>query len=573
MTYKAAIVIPCFNHARPLGGVLRALLPLGLPIFLVDDGSRKEEADLIDTTIKNFPEVTLVRRKDNGGKGAAVISGSLAAEASGFTHILQIDSDGQHDINDATKLLSLSQENPEALISGFPIYDKSVPKGRLAGRYITHFWVWLETLSSTIVDSMCGFRVYPLEALLRIVRRENLGQHMDFDPEILVRLYWDGIPMRFIPTRVIYPEGGTSNFDAVKDNWRISKMHAKLFFRSIPMWPKLIRREKSAHWSELEERRGLLGMQFLLALYRLFGRRVFNVALLAPLLVFRLVAKDAVKASQSYLNRIKEIYAKKGLEPREPLTVFRHFRHFADSILDKFASWTGSDSSELPLRFEDEETKKILTQKAGDPGKILFVSHLGCAEVCRAVAENNYEVPVNALVFEKHAPRYKALMEKVAPRSHIHLIAVDAIGVETAVELKEKLDRGEWVAIAADRTPVRTDGKIERSVSLPFLGEVASFPIGPYVLASLLKAPVCVLFANRDGKVISVKARLFTEEVKLRRASRSTDIQSYASEFVRALEERTLEYPLEWFNFFDFWQKVGSDTKNQKIDSEKNSHG
>ena len=572
MTYKAAVVIPCFNHARPLEGVLRALRPLGLPIFLVDDGSRKEEADLIDVTLKEFPEVTLVRRKVNGGKGAAVIDGALAAEASGFTHILQIDSDGQHDITDAAKLLSLSKENPSALISGFPIYDKSVPKGRLAGRYITHFWVWLETLSSTIVDSMCGFRVYPLEALLRIVRRENLGRHMDFDPEILVRLYWDAVPMRFIPTRVIYPEGGTSNFDAVKDNWRISKMHAKLFCRSIPMWPKLIRRERSAHWSELEERRGLLGMQFLLALYRLFGRRVFNVALLAPLLVFRLVAKDAVKASDAYLNRIKTIYAAKGIEPHEPLTVFRHFKHFADSILDKFASWTEGTSDDLPLRFEDEETKSILTQKAGDSGKILFVSHLGCAEVCRAVAENDYEVPVNALVFEKHAPRYKALMEKVAPRSHIHLIAVDTIGVETAVELKEKLDRGEWVAIAADRTPVRSDGKIERSVSVSLLGEAAPFPIGPYVLASLLKAPVCVLFANRSGNVISVKAHLFSEEVTLRRATRRRDILSYASEFACLLEERTLKYPLDWFNFFNFWQREEKDTRNPKFDGVKNGH-
>ncbi len=564
MTNKVAIVVPCFNHAKPLGGVLHALSALNLPIILVDDGSRADQASLIDKTLEAFPKeaVTLVRRKANGGKGAAVIDGALKAKDLGFTHILQIDSDGQHDISDAKKLLELSQENPEALISGFPIYDKTVPKGRLIGRYITHFWVWLETLSSTIVDSMCGFRVYPLEPLLRVVKEANPGRHMDFDPEILVRLYWEGVPMKFMATRVIYPEGGTSNFDALKDNWRISKMHAKLFFKSLTLWPKLLKRKKNAHWSQVEEQRGLLGMQFLLAVYRLFGRRIFSFVALFPLFVFRLVATEQVKASKAYLSRIEKILAEKGEKPKEPLTVFRHFRHFAESILDKFASWTGDIEEETPCIFEDEETKSILTQKEGEMGKILFVSHLGAAEVCRAIAENDYEVPINALVFEKHAPRYKALMEKIAPKSHIHLIGVDDVGVETALELTEKLKKGEWVAIAADRTPVRPDGKIERSLRMPFLGADAPFPIGPYVLASLLKAPVCILFANRDGKTMRIKAQHLSEKIVLSRRDREASVKKYAALFVKALEDRAIAYPLDWFNFFDFWAQNKDDGEN-----------
>ncbi len=561
MTMKVAIVIPCFNHAKPLARVLHALEALELPIILVDDGSKRDEALLIDKTLEALPKekVTLVRRPFNGGKGAAVIDGALYAQKAGFTHILQIDADGQHDIGDAKKLLELSKDNPEALISGFPLYDKTVPKGRLVGRYITHFWVWLETLSSTIVDSMCGFRVYPLDPLIRVVKEAHPGRHMDFDPEILVRLYWDGVPMKFFATRVIYPKDGTSNFDALKDNWRISKMHARLFFSSLRLWPKLLKRRKSAHWSQVEEQRGLLGMQFLLAVYRLFGRKIFSFATLFPLFVFRLVATEQVKASKEYLSRIKKILADKGIKPKEPLTVFRHFRHFAESILDKFASWTGEIEEETPCVFEDDETKEILTQKKGEMGKILFVSHLGAAEVCRAIAENDYEVPINALVFEKHAPRYKALMEKIAPKSHIHLIGVDTVGVETALDLTEKLKNGEWVAIAADRTPVRPDGKIERSIRIPFLGELAPFPIGPYVLASLLKAPVCVLFANRDGKTIRVKAQRLSDKIALSRRDREKGIEKYATVFVKALEERTLHYPLDWFNFFDFWAKDKTD--------------
>lgn len=573
MSYRVALVIPCFNHADPLKGLLTKLADLNLPAYLVDDGSAPSEQEKINRLLPDFPFVRLVRRQENGGKGAAVIDGALAAQKDSFTHILQIDADGQHDTADIPTLLALSKEHPDTLISGFPLYDDSVPKGRLIGRYITHFWVWAETLSSTIVDSMCGFRVYPLVPLLSIVQNDKPGRHMDFDPEILVRLYWAGVPMKFIPTRVIYPKGGTSNFDAVHDNWRITKMHTKLFCKSVLLWPQLIGRNRRAHWSQLEERRGLLGMQFLLAVYRIFGRRFFDVVLLAPLSVFWLVAKEQRQASEDYLTRLRT-YADRNAVPLEgPLTTFRHFHAFAEAVLDKFAAWMGDINPKTDFVYEDDETRRLLTQKKGESGKILFVSHIGCAEVTRAVAENDYEVHVNALVFERHAPRFKAVMEKIAPKSHVNLIAVDSVGAQTAQDLIERLARGEWVAIAADRTPVRPDGKTERTVTVPFLGKPAPFPIGPYVLASLLKRPVLTLFADRKGHTIRIRARLFSERITLPRKEREAALTQYAERFAHALQTRALAYPLNWFNFFDFWAGA-SDTAPQTPpkDLGENSH-
>ena len=191
-------------------------------------------------------------------------------------------------------------------------------------------------------------------------------------------------------------------------------------------------------------------MQFLLAVYRIFGRRFFDVVLLAPLSVFWLVAKEQRQASEDYLTRLRT-YADRNAVPLEgPLTTFRHFHAFAEAVLDKFAAWMGDINPKTDFVYEDDETRRLLTQKKGESGKILFVSHIGCAEVTRAVAENDYEVHVNALVFERHAPRFKAVMEKIAPKSHVNLIAVDSVGVQTAQDLIERLARGEWVAIAAD---------------------------------------------------------------------------------------------------------------------------
>lgn len=558
MTYSLAIVVPCYNHAKTLRSLFAELRDLNVSVFLVDDASDESNRELIALCVKEFSFVKLIRRSENGGKGAAVMDGLKAAYDEGFTHALQIDADGQHDVGDAKAMIELSKNCPKFLISGYPIYDETVPKGRLIGRYITHFWVWLETLSSTIVDSMCGFRVYPLETTVGLLKEKKIGTRMDFDIEILVRLYWKGVPMKFVPTRVRYPEGGVSHFHVLRDNIRISKMHAALFMESLGKWPELFRRNRMEHWSKVEERRGLLGMQLLIAIYRVFGRRVFDLALYPVLCCFWIFAKKQRQCSEIYLKRIREFAHSRNRMISEKLTSFRHFRHFAVSVLDKIVGWMGDIKYGEDAVCEDETTKRVLSQTRGQTGKLLFVSHLGTVEVCRAIAENDQAVTINALVFDDHAPRFKRVMEKLAPNARVHLIAVNHIGIETAVELKEKLSRGEWVAIAADRTPIRNDGS--GVVAVTFLGQKAWFPIGPYILASILQAPVCALFANRSGNKINIFARDFAQRVKVSRHNRDEDVYKWAEQYVRMLEDRTLDYPLEWFNFYDFW--AGAETKN-----------
>ncbi len=125
----------------------------------------------------------------NSGKGAAVIAGIQHAAKLGFSHAIQVDADGQHALEDIPKFLALATHYPDSVISGQPIYDNSIPKSRLYGRWITHIWVWIETLSFSIKDSMCGFRVYPINPVLRVCAQTELGHRMDFDTEIMVRLY------------------------------------------------------------------------------------------------------------------------------------------------------------------------------------------------------------------------------------------------------------------------------------------------------------------------------------------------------------------------------------------------
>ena len=154
LTFSPCVLIPCYNHGAMMSRVLTRLQPFDLPCIVVDDGSDAATRQELDKLAAQTDNLTLIRLAENAGKGAAVIRGLQAAADAGFTHAVQVDADGQHAIEDIPELLKLAQQHPDALISGQPIYDDSIPRSRLYGRWITHVWVWIETLSLQIKDSM-----------------------------------------------------------------------------------------------------------------------------------------------------------------------------------------------------------------------------------------------------------------------------------------------------------------------------------------------------------------------------------------------------------------------------------
>lgn len=228
MTFRICIVVPVFNHGSSAIALARKLKPFGLQAFMVNDGSDAACCAELHDLAKRNDWIQIFDHPENRGKGAAVLTGLRAAQAQGHTHAVQIDADGQHDPDDIPRFLRLAKANPKSLIVGHPEFDDSVPKVRLIARYITHVWVWIETLSFTIRDSMCGFRVYPLEPVIRLAERVRLGRRMDFDPEVLVRLHWEGVSIISVSTKVTYPIGGHSHFKLWHDNCLITWMHTRL---------------------------------------------------------------------------------------------------------------------------------------------------------------------------------------------------------------------------------------------------------------------------------------------------------------------------------------------------------
>jgi len=244
--FKPVAVIPVYDHAETIGGMVERVIAAGLPAIVVDDGSGAECARAMDALVAGAGgEVTLVRRPENGGKGAAVLDGLRRASALGFTHALQIDADGQHDAADIPRFLAVARDHPGAVILGRPVFDASVPKVRLYGRGITHVLVWVHTLSFGIPDAMCGFRIYPLGEVLALAARAPLGRRMDFDIDILVRLSWQGMEFVSLPTKVRYPLDGISHFRLGRDNVLIAWLHVRSFVGMLVRLPRLIGRRRS----------------------------------------------------------------------------------------------------------------------------------------------------------------------------------------------------------------------------------------------------------------------------------------------------------------------------------------
>jgi len=237
-------VIPVYNHELAVPTVAANLRAHGLPVVLVDDGS-SESCRLALQRLSAETGDELVTLPVNGGKGAAVIAGLRRALELGFTHALQVDADGQHDLRDVPKFLAAARSEPDAVICGRPVFDASIPKVRLLSRYITHVLVWLQTLSfSAVRDSMCGFRLYPVRTVLEVVDRDGVGRRMDFDVELLVKLVWRGRVLRWIDTRVSYPTDGISHFRMLYDNLRLAGMHVRLVLGMLWRAPMLIFRRK-----------------------------------------------------------------------------------------------------------------------------------------------------------------------------------------------------------------------------------------------------------------------------------------------------------------------------------------
>jgi len=230
-------LIPVYNNPMTIARVVKMIQQDIEHVIVVDDGSDEATQIIIDQLAEHDSKTIHVRRlSTNSGKGAAVKAGLQFALELGFSHALQVDADGQHDLGDIPKFLGSSREEPDAMILGAPVFGDDIPAIRKYGRKLTELMIALEAGTLKLPDAMCGFRIYPVAATCAL---PSQCSRMCFDPEILIRAYWIGMPVRGIPTKVRYltaDEGGVSHFRGWHDNLLNVGLHTRLLLQAPIRW-------------------------------------------------------------------------------------------------------------------------------------------------------------------------------------------------------------------------------------------------------------------------------------------------------------------------------------------------
>jgi glycosyltransferase involved in cell wall biosynthesis len=239
------VLIPSYNPGSKVFDTVKNARAQWNPVWVVVDGSTDgSDTKLKEMAVQDFG-LKVICLPTNQGKGAAVLHGIKLADAEGYTHVLTMDSDGQHPAHLIPEFMAASVNQTNAMILGQPIFDASAPNIRVQGRKISNWWSNVETLWAGIGDSLFGFRVYPIKPLMKVMRFQPWMRHFDFDPEAAVRLSWLGVKVVNIPAPVQYftvDEGGVSHFRYLRDNILLSWMYTRLFIGFVLRLPILIYR-------------------------------------------------------------------------------------------------------------------------------------------------------------------------------------------------------------------------------------------------------------------------------------------------------------------------------------------
>lgn len=308
------------------------------------------------------------------------------------------------------------------------------------------------------------------------------------------------------------------------------------------------------HWSQIGEATSVSGIWFLYGVHRLLGRWPFLVCLAPVVLYYWLMHPLARQASLQYLQRIEAATGALGHVPTRRHT-FRHVFAFAQTMLDKLLATAGRYPMDK-VRFVGREA--MHAQLVDGRGAVILTGHIGCLELCQVLARHHRDFRVCALVHTAHAERYNRIIRRLDPESRITLVQVTEISPATTLMLAEKIAAGEFVAIAGDRVPVQ-GGRITHA---DFLGHVAPFPVGPYVLASVLECPVYTMACTHADDGYEVRFESFAQRIVLSRKTRDAQFAHHAGVFAAWLQTRLGQAPYDWFNFFPFWDQAPHDVRS-----------
>lgn len=315
------------------------------------------------------------------------------------------------------------------------------------------------------------------------------------------------------------------------------------------------------HWAALEETSLIWGIRTLVWIYRIFGRWAFRLFLGPVVSYYFLTGRVARDASREYLRRLGQCFPELGLSG-SLWQSYRHFLSFGETLLDKIIAWMGRID---PDKVDFASRPLLLDLMAQKRGALIISGHIGNLELCQAIANVREQIHLNILVHTRHAEKFNRLLGGSDRSAKIKLIQVTELNPAIAIDLQEKVERGEFLVLVGDRIPVSGG----RTVRANFLGAEVEFPQGPYLLASLLRCPVFTLFCYPTAGRYQIHLQPFAESIRIPRGEpqRRQMLETLARRYAERLETHCRKAPLQWFNFYPYW-KLSADAASSEAEPE-----
>ena len=304
----------------------------------------------------------------------------------------------------------------------------------------------------------------------------------------------------------------------------------------------------SEHWANKQERGNLFVLKLVARLIRYCPMWLLAVLSRLVVLYFFVTSPAERRNIARYQQHLQSWSGKSDLLPAFA-PVYRQFVAFGQALVDRFAVWQGRLRYEHIVVEDPDGIHKQMLYAQGR-GQILICSHLGNTEISRALVSHHKGLVLNILIHSKHAQQYNAVMADLGADNDIRLLQVTELDIDTMMMLQQRVDNGEWIAIAADREPVRG----EKVVPVSFLGDTVAFPQGPWLMAGLLKASVNTLFCIRQQGRYALHIERMSDRIQWTRQDRDEVIRTWVQRYAQQLEQVCVKAPLQWFNFYDFWK-------------------
>ncbi|MDR2842040.1 MAG: hypothetical protein LBV52_02440 [Spirochaetaceae bacterium] len=307
------------------------------------------------------------------------------------------------------------------------------------------------------------------------------------------------------------------------------------------------------HWSHYkEEVKTYLPLKFTLFLFKILPIVCLRIFTFPVGFFYYMISKRARNESKRYLEKMKS-------ETGKRLHPLFHIIAFSLTLVEKIEGWAGNQNLGNRIHYQKDDVDELINLVTNGKGVFLIASHLGNIEFARALADiggakNKSSIPITVIVDFSVTSRFNQMLKELNAKSMTRIISANNVGPDTVIMLIDKLENGELVSIAGDRTSAHTN----KCVIVPFLGADAPFAYGPFLLSALLNVPTFFAFALRRKDVsLSCEYDMHIHRSAINfdcsRKEREQRIKELAKNYVHYLQLYCKEHPYQWYNFFDFW--------------------